>query len=66
MGKRTLGFTKVAAHGSLLQHTLKPRTAHCLRKTIIHSTHLGNDKGIVHSWGTGLTGRAHGSAGGSA
>jgi hypothetical protein len=48
MGQRTLAFTRlVDAQGSLLQHTREPRTACCLRKAIIHSTHLGNDKRTV-------------------
>jgi hypothetical protein len=48
MGQRTLAFHQVAALGSLLQHTQEPRTARCLCKAIIHSTHLGIDKRTVH------------------
>jgi hypothetical protein len=35
---------QVAAQGSLLQYTRELRTARCLRKAIIYSAHLGNNK----------------------
>jgi hypothetical protein len=34
---------QVVAQEDLRQHTQEPRVAHCLRKAIMHSTHL--DKG---------------------
>jgi hypothetical protein len=48
MGQRILCLHQVAAQESLRQRTQEPRAALCLRKAIMHSTHLGNDNGTVH------------------
>jgi hypothetical protein len=48
MGQRTFAFTRLLLREDLLQHHLETRTDSCLRKAIIHSTHLENDKETVH------------------
>jgi hypothetical protein len=35
---------QVVAQEGLQQHTQEPQAARCLRKAVMHSTHLDNDK----------------------